>query len=536
MSTLPFYRRMYARLFDPLLRLSLHGIAVDLERCAAERTKLLDACEHLQGELEHLVGADTCTCQHHSKYHHSTQVNIYEGMLKKDGKPRKPKLKLLALCHRCECRDFHPLTPPLHADKDLASPRIIHYLYRVLGLPPQRKREEKSLTADEIACRKLLLKVQAWKDRPTRGKQPPAKARWQHEPDFAIAVLSKILQHREQMKLSMYVNPENFDEDGRLRCQYKVTTESGRLASKSNPYKTGYNLQNIPRGGMRACFIPDEGCVLWSVDYSQAEYRLVKVISKDAEAIRQARLHPSQFDAYSAKAQFVFSKLLNCPESAIDVKVEVVPGTTRRQLIKPVILGIGYGEGGQKLQDSLLKDGVVLPLETCNKLLSLAREQYVLDYQKERRKRIMRHGELTSSWGRTLNLHGERLDDRTYRRGYAFSGATENADNLNQLGLIPLMDYIDDHRLRTHVNLQVHDELVGSSPLSELYDVLTFLIHSMEQERTYEGVGLSIPVGIKVGSTWACEFKWDTLPDRKVVEQAGRECLMKCKERRRRAA
>lgn len=538
MSTLLQYQRHYANMFTPLLDLSLHGVAVDEQEMAAVRSELLSKCADVQDELNDLIGAWTCReCNHHNDYHLPERINIYADVLRKDGKPRVPKFKMITPCEQCECPSFTPVHLPLHTDKDLSSQRVIKFLYATLGFPPQRKRGEKTLTADEITCRKLMLRTQAWVETQAKARKPkPSKKRWQLEPDFAIKSLTLILDHREAMKLCGYADPSHIDEDSRLRSQYKVTTEPGRLSSSGNPFKTGLNLQNIPRGRMRRCFIPDAGCVMWARDFSQAEYRLVKVLSKDPGAIHEARLRPAAFDAYTAKAKYVFAHLLNCAEDSIDVKAEVVPGTTRRQLIKPVVLGIGYGEGPQKLQDTLLKDGVVLSLDMCQQLLALAREPYVLAYQKDTRKQIMMTGILTNSWGRQLDLRGERLDDRTYRRGYAFRGASENADNLNQLGFVPLHGFIARHHLQTAINLQVHDELVGSSPVDELYDVLAFLGESMEQEREYDGVKLIIPATAKIGSTWAGDFEWKELPDRYTVEHAARECLAKCRERERRAA
>ena len=63
-----------------------------------------------------------------------------------------------------------------------------------------------------------------------------------------------------------------WDRDGRIRCQYKFTTISGRLASSKNPRGKGYNLQN-PDREIRDTFLPDEGKVFVKIDMSQIEDR-----------------------------------------------------------------------------------------------------------------------------------------------------------------------------------------------------------------------------------------------------------------------
>lgn len=89
-------------------------------------------------------------------------------------------------------------------------------------------------------------------------------------------VVEKILEHRGLKKLlgtyidalPLLINPRT----GRVHTSFNQTvTATGRLSS-SNP-----NLQNIPirdENGkeIRKAFIPDEGCLFFSADYSQIEY------------------------------------------------------------------------------------------------------------------------------------------------------------------------------------------------------------------------------------------------------------------------
>ncbi len=91
-------------------------------------------------------------------------------------------------------------------------------------------------------------------------------------------IVGKVLEWRELSKLrSTYADalPEAINPaTGRVHTSFSMAwTNTGRLSS-SDP-----NLQNIPirtENGkkIRTAFIPEEGCELLSVDYSQVELRL----------------------------------------------------------------------------------------------------------------------------------------------------------------------------------------------------------------------------------------------------------------------
>jgi DNA polymerase-1 len=122
-------------------------------------------------------------------------------------------------------------------------------------------------------------------------------------------IVGKILEHRGIKKLlSTYidalprlVNPET----GHIHTTFNQTvTTTGRLSS-SNP-----NLQNIPvRDAMgkevRKAFIPDEGQIFLSADYSQIELRIMAHLSND-ENLVQAFLCGE--DIHAATAAKIFHK------------------------------------------------------------------------------------------------------------------------------------------------------------------------------------------------------------------------------------
>lgn len=145
-------------------------------------------------------------------------------------------------------------------------------------------------------------------------------------------VIKKILEQRGLKKLlgtyidafPLLVNPRT----GKVHTSFNQTvTATGRLSS-TNP-----NLQNIPirdeRGKeMRRVFIPDEGCLFLSADYSQIELRIMAHLSEDKnmlEAFNQG------LDIHAATA----SKINHIPVE------EVTPDMRRKA--KTANFGIIYG-------------------------------------------------------------------------------------------------------------------------------------------------------------------------------------------------
>ena len=122
-------------------------------------------------------------------------------------------------------------------------------------------------------------------------------------------VVGKILEHRGLKKLlGTYIDalPKLVNTStGHIHTTFNQTvTTTGRLSS-SNP-----NLQNIPvRDAMgkevRKAFIPDEGQLFFSADYSQIELRIMAHLSKD-ENLVQAFLCGE--DIHAATAAKIFHK------------------------------------------------------------------------------------------------------------------------------------------------------------------------------------------------------------------------------------
>ena len=123
------------------------------------------------------------------------------------------------------------------------------------------------------------------------------------------AIVDKILLHRGLKKLlGTYVDalPKLINRrTGHIHTSFNQTiTATGRLSS-SDP-----NLQNIPVRGedgkeIRKAFIPEEGCLFFSADYSQIELRVMAHLSGDENMIKAFQ---DGYDIHAATAANIYKK------------------------------------------------------------------------------------------------------------------------------------------------------------------------------------------------------------------------------------
>ena len=112
------------------------------------------------------------------------------------------------------------------------------------------------------------------------------------------------------------------------------------------------------------------------------------------------------------------------------------------------------------------------------------------------------------------------MDSALFRRGYSFFMQNEAVSLLNQWGLIPLYRWLKREKMASKILLQHHDSLIVLCPPEEVWLVSKFFRDSVERERSYWGVKLSVPSGFELGSTWAGGEKWNQLPKRREMEEA----------------
>lgn len=321
--------------------------------------------------------------------------------------------------------------------------------------------------------------------------------------------------------IAQHLDDSKSDDDGYMRCSYAPTAEAARLRSSKNPWETGTNLQNVDRE-VRDTFIPDEGHIFLEPDLSQAEHRIVALLSGDPEMIEKARLSPAEYDQHAVSASMIFG----IPESEVT--------WLQRQLGKKTVHGVERGMQGETLADNLLKDGYVHTPEECQHWIDIImrREKGIQKYFDWIVREVLNHGQLTNSWGRCWDVRDEQLNPALYRRAYSWTPQSEVADLLNQWGLKHIHAYLAwcntwSPGSGARVAATVHDSVLISCHPDDAFDFARELNASLSVPRIYHGaagdVELSMPVEFKIGVNWKGQKEWKKLPTREEMNAAIRE-------------
>lgn len=284
-------------------------------------------------------------------------------------------------------------------------------------------------------------------------------------------IVEKILQHRALKKLlSTYVEalPKLIHpETGHIHTSFnQAVTATGRLSS-SNP-----NLQNIPVRGedgreIRRAFVPEEGEVFFSADYSQIELRIMAHLSEDEHMVADFN---SGLDIHAATAARIFHK-----------PVEVVDRDERRKA-KTANFGIIYGISAFGLSERM---GV--SRGEAKELIENYFSTYpkVREYMNESIERAKQTGYITTQFGRRRYLADINAGNATVR-GYAERNAVNapiqgTAADIIKLAMVAIDRRLREEKLQTRMILQVHDELNFSVPPTELEQVSHLVVEEMER-------------------------------------------------------
>jgi len=314
-----------------------------------------------------------------------------------------------------------------------------------------------------------------------------------------------ILTHRKQEKLLSFLDPEKVDADGRFRSSYGFDPSTGRFSSSPNPMGTGDNAQNQDRR-VRDTFLADAGTVLLRCDLSQAESRIVDMLTLHAKHLDRARSQPWDRDVHREAAAIVFG----ISESEVT--------EDQRYLTKRAKYAGVYDITATELSRQLAKEAIFQSPEHCQKLINKAVEPPIREWQQRVRATIMRDRVLGNSWGWTFDFSHLRLDRETYKRGYAFQPQSEIAFLMHHWGFLALATAIKERRFNARINAHVHDELVISVNTNQVYEVMQFLKESLERPRRYSSAGpLVVPCTWALGRTWKGDRKWDRFPEREEV-------------------
>ena len=300
---------------------------------------------------------------------------------------------------------------------------------------------------------------------------------------------AELLAYRELSKLkSTYVDalPKLIKpKTGRIHTSFNQTiTATGRLSS-SEP-----NLQNIPirtelGRRIREAFIPEEGYVLASFDYSQIELRLLAHLSGDAELVAAFK---EGKDVHTRTA----SNLFGVPEE--DVTRE------QRGQAKTINFGVIYGMGPFKLGQDL---GIRMSRAKQYITDYFARYSGVKELTEKTYEKAASEGYVATMFGRkryTPEINSSDRQKSEAAKRAAFNTIVQgSAADIIKIVMIKLADEIRAEQLDTHMILQVHDELVFEIRREQLDKAIETIKPIME-----DTVRLDVPLTTSVafGENW----------------------------------
>ena len=283
-------------------------------------------------------------------------------------------------------------------------------------------------------------------------------------------IVHAILEHRGLKKLlgtyvdtlPTLINPRT----GHIHTSFNQTiTATGRLSS-SDP-----NLQNIPVRGedgkeIRKAFVPEQGCLFFSCDYSQIELRVMAHLSGDENMIETFR---EGHDIHAATAAKIYKK-------AID-KVSRDERTKAKRANFGIIYGITVFGLAERLDISRseakeLIDGY---FNTFPK---------VKDYMEKSVEVAKQQGYVTTLFGRRRYLPDIHSANRTIA-GFAERNAINapiqgTAADIIKIAMIRIARRFTEEGIRSKMILQVHDELNFSVYPDEKERVEKIVIDEMQ--------------------------------------------------------
>ncbi len=282
--------------------------------------------------------------------------------------------------------------------------------------------------------------------------------------------------------LPRLVNPET----GRLHTSFNQTvTATGRLSS-SEP-----NLQNIPVRGedgikIRRAFIPEEGFVFLSADYSQIDLRVLAHYSEDQTLIEAFQRGE---DIHRRTAAEIFG-----------LPPEMVTPEMRR-MAKTINFGIVYGMSPYGLAKELK-----IGRREAKAFIERYFERYpgVKAYMERIVAEAREKGYVETLFGRKRPLPDIKSPNRVARefaeRTAINTPIQGTAADIIKLAMIQIDEALRQRESRSRMLLQVHDELLFEVPPEELEEIQALVREKMEGVVTLK---VPLKVNLAVGRNWA---------------------------------
>ena len=312
------------------------------------------------------------------------------------------------------------------------------------------------------------------------GQKELDKLRGQHP------IIELVEQYRELTKLkNTYVEtlPEQVDEHSRIHTTFNQdVAATGRLSS------TDPNLQNIPirtelGRQIRDAFIPEEGNVFVSADYSQFELRLAAVLSGDEKMINDFN---AGTDIHAKTASEVYHVPLDDVTKA------------QRRAAKVVNFGVLYG---------MSQHG----LAAAANMSFIEAQKFIDEYFRVRPsirayidatiKKAHDDGFVETLFGRrrwTPDVKSSNFVVRSSAERAAANMPIQGTEaDLMKLAMLEVERQLDGRGAQI---LQIHDSILIECPKENAEAISAMLVEVMEQ--IYPQLGVRLQVDVHTGNNW----------------------------------
>lgn len=298
-------------------------------------------------------------------------------------------------------------------------------------------------------------------------------------------IIDLITTYREYTKLkSTYIDPlpRQVDKEGKLHTTFALdVAATGRLSS-NNP-----NLQNIPTRtemgkAIRTAFVPAEGNVFVSADYSQFELRLAAVMAEDNDLLESFN---KDEDIHAKTAAEV-----------LGIPLEQVTKEQRRDA-KVVNFGILYGMSphGLSAATGMSREEAKIFIEKYFELRAPIRK-----YMDQTVEKALEDGYVATIFGRrrpTPDLKSSNFMVREGAKRAAINMPIQGTEaDLMKLAMLDVEKNLGDLGQQL---LQIHDSILVECPAANADKVAKILKETMEGVHK---LPVTLKVDVSTGNNW----------------------------------
>jgi DNA polymerase-1 len=374
--------------------------------------------------------------------------------------------------------------------------KLKELLYKVMGLPEQKKRNAKGVWA------------------PTTNREALEKLE-----DYFIAkpVVSHLLALRDIDKKRGFLETE-VDADGRIRCNFNIAgTNTGRLASSMSDFGTGTNLQNVDRE-LRSVFVADNGWKFANLDLEQGDARNVGAIcwnlfvDKLGEAVAGSYLDACESgDLHTYNSRLIWPEKKWTGDLKVDKRIAeeiFYRQDSFRQMAKKGGHGTNYYGTPRtmakhlKVETGLIEDFQkryfkAYPVIGSYDPRHTDPDGKLPNWHNYVRRSLQDTHSLITMLGRRRRFFGRSYEDSTLREAIAYEPQSMTADEID-LGLLRVWRA---HRVRPLI--QVHDSVLFLYREEEEDEIIPWLLETMKTRIVLErGREFVVPTEAKVGWNW----------------------------------